>query len=184
MSNGKRNTYLGCSVAVVLLAAGLTRAQDCDTPALCAGDVNGDGVVNPLDSGAALARLSQPRCGEGFCQYDANCDGFIDPLDIGFISARFGLCLPVVPCDASDCFATGACCSDPPPGGECFTAELPECSILTEFDCDVLGNTWLGADSACEQEPTCGPSRPIDLWAIDSGTAFSAGRPAIRRPSR
>ena len=60
----------------------------------CEGDVNGDGVVDPLDSGFILARFGCP-VGEGAddCDAaDANGDGLVDPLDVGFVLARFGSC--------------------------------------------------------------------------------------------
>ena len=60
----------------------------------CSGDANGDGVVDPLDSGYVLARLGCP-VGEGDPDCDAadqNHDGLVDPLDVGFVLARFGEC--------------------------------------------------------------------------------------------
>jgi len=60
---------------------------------LCdAADVNGDGVVDPLDSGYVLARFGCPvGTGDGICDSaDANADGQVDPLDTGFILSRFG----------------------------------------------------------------------------------------------
>jgi len=65
------------------------------TPATaCEGDANGDGIVDPLDSGYVLARLGcavgsgDPQCDAA----DANGDGVVDPLDSGFVMARFGAC--------------------------------------------------------------------------------------------
>ncbi|MCH7721045.1 MAG: hypothetical protein IH988_08665 [Planctomycetes bacterium] len=63
----------------------------CQVP-LCEGDVNGSGNVDPLDSGAILARFGLDPCNEENCVYDVNCDGAIDPLDSGFVLARFGVC--------------------------------------------------------------------------------------------
>ena len=60
----------------------------------CAGDVNGDDMVDPLDSGFVLARFGCP-VGEGDpdCDIaDQNGDNAVDPLDIGFVLARFGPC--------------------------------------------------------------------------------------------
>ena len=60
----------------------------------CQGDVNGDGTVDPLDSGFVLARFGCP-VGEGDpdCDIaDQNTDGTVDPLDVGFVLARFGPC--------------------------------------------------------------------------------------------
>lgn len=66
---------------------------DCDFP-LCHGDVNGDGVIDPLDSGFVLTRLGcyidwgDPDCTAA----DTNIDGVVDPTDVGFVLARFGVC--------------------------------------------------------------------------------------------
>ena len=70
----------------------------CNTPALCDGDVNGDGVLDPLDTGYILARLGADLCAAGNCQADVNCDGLIDPLDLGYVLARFGVCNPPAEC--------------------------------------------------------------------------------------
>lgn len=63
-------------------------------PAPCEGDANGDGVVDPLDSGFVLARFGCPvGTGDPSCdQADQNDDGTVDPLDSGFVLARFGDC--------------------------------------------------------------------------------------------
>ncbi len=60
----------------------------------CPGDANGDGTVDPLDSGFVLARFGCPvGTGDPGCDTaDQNGDGFVDPLDVGFILARFGPC--------------------------------------------------------------------------------------------
>jgi len=60
----------------------------------CAGDANGDGLVDPLDSGFVLARLGcSVDSGDPDCDIaDQNGDGLVDPLDIGFVLARFGDC--------------------------------------------------------------------------------------------
>jgi len=63
-------------------------------PTPCEGDANGDGAVDPLDSGYVLARFGCP-VGEGDPSCDAadqNGDGAVDPLDSGFVLARFGKC--------------------------------------------------------------------------------------------
>lgn len=59
----------------------------------CAADANGDGAVDPLDSGFVLARLGCPvGTGDPDCDAaDVNGDGVVDPLDNGFVLARFGL---------------------------------------------------------------------------------------------
>lgn len=60
----------------------------------CDGDVNGDGAVDPLDSGFVLARFGcqLPGGGTDCVRADANGDGNVDPLDSGFVLARFGDC--------------------------------------------------------------------------------------------
>ncbi len=60
----------------------------------CEGDANGDGLVDPLDSGFVLARFGCPvDDGDPGCEVaDQNGDGVVDPLDVGFVLARFGQC--------------------------------------------------------------------------------------------
>ena len=65
-----------------------------EAPVDCEGDANGDGTVDPLDSGYVLARFGC-SVGEGDEDCDAadqNGDGEVDPLDSGFVLARFGPC--------------------------------------------------------------------------------------------
>lgn len=61
---------------------------------VCEGDANGDGAVDPLDSGYVLARFGCPvGTGDANCDAaDQNGDGAVDPLDSGFVLARFGQC--------------------------------------------------------------------------------------------
>ncbi len=65
--------------------------DECTT---CDGDANGDGTVDPLDSGFVLARFGcdvgggDPDCNVA----DMNADGVVDPLDVGYVLARFGSC--------------------------------------------------------------------------------------------
>jgi len=60
----------------------------------CEGDANGDGTVDPLDSGYVLARFGCPvGTGDPDCDAaDVNADGVVDPLDVGYVLARFGTC--------------------------------------------------------------------------------------------
>lgn len=60
----------------------------------CEGDANGDGTVDPLDSGFVLARFGcSVGTGDPSCDAaDQNGDGAVDPLDSGFVLARFGPC--------------------------------------------------------------------------------------------
>lgn len=61
----------------------------------CEGDANGDGLVDPLDSGFVLARFGcEVGGGDPGCDTaDQNGDGLVDPLDVGFVLARFGTCM-------------------------------------------------------------------------------------------
>jgi len=68
---------------------------DCeDPPCACEGDANGDGLVDPLDSGFVLSRFGCPvGTGDPSCDAaDVNADGLVDPLDAGYVLARFGTC--------------------------------------------------------------------------------------------
>ena len=67
---------------------------DLACPTDCEGDANGDGLVDPLDSGFVLARFGcAVGAGDPMCDTaDMNGDGLVDPLDLGFILARFGEC--------------------------------------------------------------------------------------------
>ncbi len=60
----------------------------------CEGDANGDGTVDPLDSGFVLSRFGcSVGTGDPNCDIaDQNGDGLVDPLDSGFVLARFGDC--------------------------------------------------------------------------------------------
>ncbi|MCH8881414.1 MAG: VCBS repeat-containing protein, partial [Planctomycetes bacterium] len=53
----------------------------------CEGDANGDGLVDPLDSGFVLARFGcDVGAGDPDCDTaDMNGDGLVDPLDVGYI---------------------------------------------------------------------------------------------------
>ena len=74
-------------------ATGSVYVYDCDLVG-CEGDANGDGVVDPLDSGYVLSRFGCPvGKGDPGCDIaDQNGDGLVDPLDSGFVLARFGDC--------------------------------------------------------------------------------------------
>jgi hypothetical protein len=59
---------------------------------MCDGDANGDGMVDPLDSGYVLSRfgcnIADPDCQAA----DVNDSGIVDPLDVGYVASRFGTC--------------------------------------------------------------------------------------------
>lgn len=67
---------------------------ECTDELPCEGDANGDGLVDPLDSGFVLARFGcKVGAGDPNCDAaDMNGDALVDPLDVGFILARFGPC--------------------------------------------------------------------------------------------
>ncbi len=57
----------------------------------CDGDVDGDGQVNPVDSGlmqAAFGSVDE----QDLCNYDIDCDGQINPVDSGIVQSLFGTC--------------------------------------------------------------------------------------------
>ena len=58
---------------------------------LCDGDVDGDGQVNPVDSGLVQAAFGSVD-GQDICNYDVDCDGQINPVDAGIVQALFGTC--------------------------------------------------------------------------------------------
>ncbi|MCH7719604.1 MAG: hypothetical protein IH988_01255 [Planctomycetes bacterium] len=87
----------GCIGAIDLFAFNGTSVYYDDielTLNLCEGDANGDGTVDPLDSGYVLARFGcEVGVGDPSCDAaDQNGDGEVDPLDSGFVLARFGPC--------------------------------------------------------------------------------------------
>ncbi len=58
---------------------------------ICDGDVDGDGQVNPVDSGlvqAAFGSLDD----QDLCQFDMDCDGQLNPVDAGIVQSLFGTC--------------------------------------------------------------------------------------------
>ena len=59
----------------------------------CDGDVDGDGQVNPVDSGLVQAAFGNTDC-SSLCSYDMDCDGQINPVDSGIVQSLFGTCNP------------------------------------------------------------------------------------------
>jgi hypothetical protein len=62
-------------------------------PAVCMGDVNGDGVVDPVDVGLVKFWFGDTDPAS-LCSYDVNCDGQIDPADVGLVKFYYGACGP------------------------------------------------------------------------------------------
>ncbi|MCH7702689.1 MAG: PKD domain-containing protein, partial [Planctomycetes bacterium] len=141
-------TFGGCAWVSLVTAAAPGVPPCCDSPAICDGDANGDGAVDPLDSGAILARFGLDASDPGNCQYDVNCDGAIDPLDSGYVLARFGTCDTVTECPLGG--GTPGQCGDgcggpscPPPAEDC-------CEVHTSPGCDsVCGELDDGGVEQC-----------------------------------
>ncbi|MCH7719605.1 MAG: hypothetical protein IH988_01260 [Planctomycetes bacterium] len=108
----------------------------------CEGDANGDGTVDPLDSGFVLARFGCPvGTGDPGCDAaDVNGDGEVNPLDSGFVLARFGAC-------------NGP---PPPPIGACCIEGT--CSETTEGTCVEGGGAYEGDGTTCDPDP-CGDQK-------------------------
>lgn len=149
----------------------------CPTPALCDGDVNGDAVVNPLDSGAILARFGLDPCTEENCQYDVNCDGAIDPLDSGYVLARFGVCNPVPVCKFEESCPSDNVfndnCEDAPVDtlniGETLSYEADNTgATLTCGALGALGETWHAFDLTADADVTTDKCGTEPVW----GNAF------------
>jgi hypothetical protein len=60
---------------------------------VCDGDVDGNGVVNPVDVGLVQAAFGSTN-EDDLCQYDLDCNGVINPVDAGLVQALFGQCDP------------------------------------------------------------------------------------------
>ena len=58
---------------------------------VCDGDVDGDGQVNPVDSGLVQAAFGSTD-DQDLCNYDVDCDGQINPVDSGIVQSLFGTC--------------------------------------------------------------------------------------------
>jgi len=53
--------------------------------------LDGDGQVNPVDSGLVQAAFGSTDETD-LCQYDIDCDGQINPVDSGIVQSLFGTC--------------------------------------------------------------------------------------------
>jgi choice-of-anchor B domain-containing protein len=58
---------------------------------ICDGDTDGDGQVNPVDSGLVQAAFGSTD-EQDLCNYDVDCDGQINPVDSGIVQSLFGTC--------------------------------------------------------------------------------------------
>lgn len=68
---------------------GCTRAPEW----VCDGDTDGDGQVNPVDSGLVQASFGSTD-EQDLCNYDMDCDGQLNPVDSGIVQSLFGTCDP------------------------------------------------------------------------------------------
>ena len=88
-------TSIWSLVIFSMLATGASSAfaQDCvrDPAWPCDGDVDGNGSVNPADSGIVQAHFGSTDEAD-LCQYDIDCDGQINPVDSGIVQSLFGTC--------------------------------------------------------------------------------------------
>jgi len=85
---------------------------------MCDGDTDGDGQVNPVDSGLVQAAFGSTDAND-LCSYAIDCDGQINPVDSGIVQSLFGVCQ-----DPRDVCTTGGVflgcdvtCDDDPCGG-------------------------------------------------------------------
>jgi len=53
--------------------------------------LDGDGQVNPVDSGLVQAAFGSTD-EQDRCQYDIDCNGLIEPKDSGIVQSLFGTC--------------------------------------------------------------------------------------------
>jgi hypothetical protein len=60
---------------------------------VCDGDVDGNGAVNPVDSGLVQAAFGSTD-EQDLCNYDLDCNGAINPVDAGLVQSLFGTCDP------------------------------------------------------------------------------------------
>ena len=58
---------------------------------VCDGDADGDGQVNPADSGLVQMAYGSVD-GQDLCNYDVDCDGQINSVDSGIVQSLFGTC--------------------------------------------------------------------------------------------
>jgi hypothetical protein len=89
-------------------ALGCTR----EPPWGCDADVDGNGVVNPVDVGLIQSNF----CAAGvctdrqLCQYDLDCNGAVNPVDSGLAQSLFGVCDPPPPsCPLGEWYAGEQC---------------------------------------------------------------------------
>jgi hypothetical protein len=80
-------TEITAAFTIIGIEGGCTREPQWQ----CDGDVDGDGQVNPVDSGlvqAAFGSMDE----QDLCNYDMDCDNQINPVDAGIVQSLFGTC--------------------------------------------------------------------------------------------
>jgi len=87
VGGGFRNGEIGHGFLMTPLSGGCSR----DPQWVCDGDVDGDGQVNPVDSGLVQAAFGSAD-EQDLCNYDVDCDGQINPVDSGIVQSLFGTC--------------------------------------------------------------------------------------------
>ena len=89
----------------------------------CIADVNGDGMVDPLDSGAVQSRFGSTDSSD-LSTYDLNGDGAIDSLDVDSVTASFGSCTVEVTAEVDDATIAEVESMDTPTGAEVRLLQL------------------------------------------------------------
>jgi hypothetical protein len=172
---------------------------------VCDGDVDGNGVVNPVDYGLVQSNFCQHgQCDEqDLCQYDLDCNGVINPFDAGLLQALFGMCDPPRPpcgggpggefvgydttCEDSPC-ALGACCEDDVCTGttreeDCEgrwyegedCGEAFDCPTVCTWDNNLVTNGRNGRALSPPQFPDIRVADDFDFAAGCVITSFDAG---------
>jgi hypothetical protein len=100
----------------------------------CDGDVDGDGQVNPVDSGLVQSAFGSAD-DQDLCNYDIDCDGQINPVDSGIVQSLFGTCNE--------------------PRESCGGSGDPECAVITGTECAQRGGEFAGYFTDCVDDP-CG----------------------------
>jgi hypothetical protein len=88
---GGITTELGPAATLTTLECSSLYCGDLPDAAVCMGDVNGDGMVDPSDVGLVKFWYGDTDPAS-LCYYDVNCDGQIDPSDVGLVKFYYGIC--------------------------------------------------------------------------------------------
>ena len=93
VADNPNNSFCEAGVDGFLIVETLCGGGGCvrDPEWVCDGDVDGDGQVNPVDSGLVQSAFGSAD-GQDLCNYDIDCDGQIGPADSGIVQSLFGTC--------------------------------------------------------------------------------------------